>query len=69
MRVTNGIPLGCALPLTGSHCKLRRNTEGLHRLETFAEWCRARFPTEIYTLEDAIGRRAFAPPLEALACV
>ena len=28
MRVTNGILLGCPLPLTGSHCKLRRNTEG-----------------------------------------
>jgi hypothetical protein len=28
MRVANGIPLGCPLPLTGWHCKLRRNTEG-----------------------------------------
>jgi hypothetical protein len=28
MRVTNGIPLGCLLPLTGSHCKLRPNTKG-----------------------------------------
>jgi hypothetical protein len=31
--------------------------------------CGARFPTEIYTPEDAIGSHAFAPPLEALACV
>jgi hypothetical protein len=29
MRVTNGIPLGCFTPLTGSHCKFRPNTEGV----------------------------------------
>jgi hypothetical protein len=28
MHVTNGIPLGCPLPLTGCHRKLRSNTEG-----------------------------------------
>jgi hypothetical protein len=28
MRVTNGIPLGVFTPRTGSHCKLRPNTEG-----------------------------------------
>jgi hypothetical protein len=28
-RVTNGIPLGCPPPLTGSHCKLCCNTEGM----------------------------------------
>ena len=27
------------------------------------------FGTEVYTLEDAIELHAFAPPLEALACV
>ena len=26
MRVTNGIPVGCPLPLTGWHCKLRCTT-------------------------------------------
>jgi hypothetical protein len=28
MCATNAIPLGCALPLTGWHCKLCPNTEG-----------------------------------------
>jgi hypothetical protein len=38
MRVANGIPLSCSLPLTGWHCKLRPNTEGAaDLLNTFVE--------------------------------
>jgi hypothetical protein len=36
MRVTNSIPLGCSLPLTGWHGKLRPHTELKVNLDGFA---------------------------------
>ena len=38
MRATNDNPLGCSLPLTGWHGKLRRNAEGTALIQQQAKW-------------------------------
>jgi hypothetical protein len=41
MRLTNCIPLGWPLPLTGSHCKFRPNTEGLQPTSSISIFIRS----------------------------